>query len=169
MRTLAAVRKAPSAARLLRGTRGFTLAEVLIATAFIMVAFGSVGIGFLRGTSSVETGRQQTTAIYLAEQRLDLLEALFSEIDRGRLLPARLDRARAPKKPDAHRPERDHDEGGRDQDLGEREAPRAAEQTRGARSFSDGGQSSHDSEESSAENVPTPPGVRRPGFSIGSR
>src|SRR2546427_9708652 len=75
MRTLAAVRKAPSAARRVRGTRGFTLAEVLIATAFIMVAFGSVGIGFLRGTSSVETGRQQTTAIYLAEQRLEQIKA----------------------------------------------------------------------------------------------
>src|SRR5262249_52465912 len=101
--------------------------------------------------------------------RLDLLEALFSEIDRGRLLPARLDRARAPKQPDARRPGRDPDEGGRDQDLGEREAPRAAEQARGARSFSDGGQSSHNSDEPSAENVPTPPGVRRAGFSIGSR
>ena len=44
MRTLAAVRKAPSAARLLRGTRGFTLAEVLIATAFIMVAFGVIAV-----------------------------------------------------------------------------------------------------------------------------
>src|SRR5206468_8713079 len=44
-----------------------------------------------------------------------------------------------------------------------------ADPTRGARSFSDGGQSSHDSDESSAENVPTPPVVRRPGFSIGSR
>src|SRR5213592_4343832 len=75
MRTLAAVRKAPSAARRVRGTRGFTLAEVLIATAFIMVAFGSVGIGFLRGTSSVETGRQQTTALYLAEQRLEQIKA----------------------------------------------------------------------------------------------
>jgi len=75
MRTLAAVRNVPSAARRVRGTRGFTLAEVLIATAFIMVAFGSVGIGFLRGTSSVETGRQQTTALYLAEQRLEQIKA----------------------------------------------------------------------------------------------
>src|SRR6059058_4642564 len=75
MRTLAAVRKTPSAARRVRCTRGFTLAEVLIATAFIMVAFGSVGIGFLEGTSSVETGRQQTTAIYLAEQPREQIKA----------------------------------------------------------------------------------------------
>jgi len=56
-------------------SRGFTLAEVLIATAFVMVAFASVGVGFLRGTSSVETGRQQTTALYLAEQRIEQIKA----------------------------------------------------------------------------------------------
>jgi len=57
------------------GEPGFTLAEVLVATAFIAVAFGAVGLGFMQGTSSVEIGRQQTTAVYLAEQRLEDLKA----------------------------------------------------------------------------------------------
>src|SRR2546430_13316800 len=34
-----------------------------------------MGVGFMQGTGSVETGRQQTTAVYLAEQRLEQLKA----------------------------------------------------------------------------------------------
>ena len=30
---------------------------------------GAIGVGFMQGTGSVETGRQQTTAVYLAEHR----------------------------------------------------------------------------------------------------
>src|SRR5215813_15310643 len=75
MRALDIVGRDACAARWLGGRRGFTLAEVLIATAFVMVAFASVGVGFLRSTSSVETGRQQTTALYLAEQRLEQIKA----------------------------------------------------------------------------------------------
>src|SRR5262247_1302640 len=60
---------------MIREESGFTLAEVLVATAFIAITAAAIGIGFLRGTSSVETGRQQTTAIYLAEQRLEQIKA----------------------------------------------------------------------------------------------
>ncbi|OLE00061.1 MAG: hypothetical protein AUG80_03445 [Candidatus Rokubacteria bacterium 13_1_20CM_4_68_9] len=51
---------------MIRGDQGFTLAEVLVATAFIAITAGAIGVGFMQGTGSVETGRQQTTAVYLA-------------------------------------------------------------------------------------------------------
>ena len=73
-----------SVAKLCPGARGFTLAEVLVATAFIAVAFGAVGLGFMQGTSSVEIGRQQTTAVYLAEQRLEGLKAWSLSTDPSR-------------------------------------------------------------------------------------
>src|SRR5207245_11330461 len=60
---------------MIRGDQGFTLAEVLVATAFIAITAGAIGVGFMQGTGSVETGRQQTTADYLAEQRLEQLKA----------------------------------------------------------------------------------------------
>jgi len=58
-----------------RHDRGFTLAEVLVAAAFVTIAFAAIGTGFLQGTGSVEIGRQQTTAIYLGEQRLEQIKA----------------------------------------------------------------------------------------------
>src|SRR2546430_11034408 len=60
---------------MIRGDQGFALAEVLVATAFIAITAGAIGVGFMQGTGSVETGRQQTTALYLAEQRLEQLKA----------------------------------------------------------------------------------------------
>src|SRR5262245_2824127 len=60
---------------MIREESGFTLAEVLVATAFIAITAAAIGIGFMRGTGSVETGRQQTTAVYLAEQRLEQIKA----------------------------------------------------------------------------------------------
>src|SRR2546425_1741732 len=60
---------------MIRGDKGFTLAEVLVATAFIAITAGAIGVGFMQGTGSVETGRQQTTAVYLAEQRLEQIKA----------------------------------------------------------------------------------------------
>src|SRR2546430_5422507 len=60
---------------MIRGDQGFALAEVLVATAFIAITAGAIGVGFMQGTGSVETGRQQTTAVYLAEQRLEQLKA----------------------------------------------------------------------------------------------
>src|SRR5213594_3799029 len=60
---------------MIREDRGFTLAEVLVATAFIAITAGAIGGGFMQRTGSVETGRQQTTAVYLAEQRLEQIKA----------------------------------------------------------------------------------------------
>src|SRR5438128_12663227 len=75
---------------MIRGDKGFTLAEVLVATAFIAITAGAIGVGFMQGTGSVETGRQQTTAAYLAEPRLEQLKpwALNSTGRRGWASPA---------------------------------------------------------------------------------
>lgn len=55
--------------------RGFTLAEILIAVAVIGIGIAAVGMGFGIATRGVETGRQQTTAVLLAEQRIEQLRA----------------------------------------------------------------------------------------------
>jgi prepilin-type N-terminal cleavage/methylation domain-containing protein len=59
----------------LRGTRGFTLAEVLVATAILTIGLVAVATGFQYATSGVATGRGQTTAVFLAEQRIEQLKA----------------------------------------------------------------------------------------------
>src|SRR2546427_4597557 len=74
---------------MIRGDKGFTLAEVLVATAFIAITAGAIGVGFMQGTGSVETGRQQTTAVYLAEQRLEQLKAWSLNSTRGQSWAAR--------------------------------------------------------------------------------
>jgi type II secretory pathway pseudopilin PulG len=55
---------------------GFSLGEVLIAT--LVLAIGLVGIvtGFQYATSGIEIGKGETTATFLAEQRLEWLKAL---------------------------------------------------------------------------------------------
>jgi len=59
-----------------RSERGFSLGEVLVAT--LVLAIGLVGIatGFQYATSGVELGKGETTAAFLAEQRLEWLKAL---------------------------------------------------------------------------------------------
>jgi len=56
--------------------RGFSLGEVLVAT--LILAIGLVGIttGLQYATSGVEVGKGETTAAFLAEQRLEWLKAL---------------------------------------------------------------------------------------------
>jgi prepilin-type N-terminal cleavage/methylation domain-containing protein len=62
--------------RAARDQRGFTLAEILVAVAVIGIGLAAISMGFGIATSGVETGRQQTTAVLLAEQRVEQLRAL---------------------------------------------------------------------------------------------
>lgn len=67
--------------RLIRGIRisasqaGFTLAELLAAVFVISLGLVAVGAGFATAIQGVETSRQQTTATFLAEQRLEEVRA----------------------------------------------------------------------------------------------
>ena len=60
----------------MRGARGFTLAEVLVATAILTIGLVAIATGFQYATSGVATGRGETTAVFLAEQRVEQLKAL---------------------------------------------------------------------------------------------
>jgi prepilin-type N-terminal cleavage/methylation domain-containing protein len=57
------------------GERGFTLAEVMVAVAVLAIGLVAIGAGFQQATSGVATGRGETTAVFLAEQRLEQLKA----------------------------------------------------------------------------------------------
>ncbi len=59
----------------MRDERGFTLAEVLIATFILAIGLVAVATGFQYATSGVETGKGETTAAFLTEQRLEQLKA----------------------------------------------------------------------------------------------
>jgi len=54
---------------------GFTLAELLAAIVIIGVGLVAVGAGFDTAIQGIETGRQQTTATFLAEQRMEQIKA----------------------------------------------------------------------------------------------
>lgn len=54
---------------------GFTLVEVIVAAAVIGLGLVGVVAGFLVGVGGLEAGRQQTTATFLAEQRMEQLKA----------------------------------------------------------------------------------------------
>src|SRR5260370_22266734 len=54
---------------------GFTLAEVMIAVAVLTIGLLAIGVGFQHATSGVATGRGETTAVFLAEQRIEQLKA----------------------------------------------------------------------------------------------
>jgi prepilin-type N-terminal cleavage/methylation domain-containing protein len=54
---------------------GFTLPEVLVATFVILVGLVAVATGFQFATAGVATGRGETVAVFLAEQRLEQLKA----------------------------------------------------------------------------------------------
>lgn len=66
--------EAPS--RRASGETGFTLIEIIVATAVIGVGLVGVVAGFLHAVGGLETGRQQTTAVFLAEQRMEQLKAV---------------------------------------------------------------------------------------------
>jgi prepilin-type N-terminal cleavage/methylation domain-containing protein len=59
-----------------RGPAGFTLAEILVACAIISVGLVAVATGFGFGIDGVEAGRQQSTAVFLAEQRIEQAKEL---------------------------------------------------------------------------------------------
>jgi prepilin-type N-terminal cleavage/methylation domain-containing protein len=58
------------------GQGGFTLAEILVACAIISVGLMAVATGFGLGVDGVEAGRQQSTAVFLAEQQIERAKAL---------------------------------------------------------------------------------------------
>jgi prepilin-type N-terminal cleavage/methylation domain-containing protein len=62
--------------KLCAGQAGFTLAEILVACAIIAVGLVAVATGFGFGVDGVEAGRQQSTAVFLAEQRIEQAKAL---------------------------------------------------------------------------------------------
>ena len=55
---------------------GFTLAEIMIACAVLSVGLVAVATGFGFGVDGVEAGRQQSTAVFLAEQRIEQAKEL---------------------------------------------------------------------------------------------
>jgi prepilin-type N-terminal cleavage/methylation domain-containing protein len=57
------------------GQAGFTLAELLAAVFVISLGLVAVGAGFATAIQGVETSRQQTTATFLAEQRMEQIRA----------------------------------------------------------------------------------------------
>ena len=59
----------------LRSRDGFTVAELLAAIFVISVGLVAVGAGFATAIQGVETSRQQTTATFLAEQRMEQVRA----------------------------------------------------------------------------------------------
>jgi prepilin-type N-terminal cleavage/methylation domain-containing protein len=56
-----------------KDARGFTLIEMLVATAFLAVALLSVASMFLTAYNNVGWGREQTTGVMLASQRMEYL------------------------------------------------------------------------------------------------
>ena len=59
-----------------RDKRGFSLVEVLVVAFILSVGLAAVAIGLQHATSGIETGKSETTAAFLAEQRLEQLKAL---------------------------------------------------------------------------------------------
>jgi prepilin-type N-terminal cleavage/methylation domain-containing protein len=61
--------------RHVRSQAGFSLAELIIAVGIIGVGLVAVVTGFSYGLQGVEASRQQSTAVFLAEQRLEQVKA----------------------------------------------------------------------------------------------
>ncbi len=58
-----------------REESGFTLVEILVAVAIIMIGLVAVMQWFPLGAAGVETGRRQSTAVFLAEQKIEQIKA----------------------------------------------------------------------------------------------
>lgn len=61
--------------RRIANEQGLTLAELLAAVAIVSIGLVAVATGFQYAASGLETGKQQTTATFLAEQRLEQIKA----------------------------------------------------------------------------------------------
>ena len=59
-----------------RDQGGFTLIEVLMAVAVISMGLIAIMMGFNYATTGTEAGRQQTTALFLAEQRVEFVRSI---------------------------------------------------------------------------------------------
>ena len=57
------------------GERGFSLAEVLVAGVIVTVGLSAVASGMAGAARAVATARAETTAVFLAEARLEELRA----------------------------------------------------------------------------------------------
>jgi len=62
------------------GQGGFTLAEILVAVSVISVGLIAVSAGFGFGVDGVEAGRQQSTAVFLAEQQIEQAKDLAARL-----------------------------------------------------------------------------------------
>jgi prepilin-type N-terminal cleavage/methylation domain-containing protein len=61
--------------RRLRGDQGgFTLPEVLVAAVIVTVGLTAIAGGFQYALSGVEIGKKQSTAVFLAEQKLEQIK-----------------------------------------------------------------------------------------------
>jgi prepilin-type N-terminal cleavage/methylation domain-containing protein len=58
-----------------REESGFTLVEILVAVAILMVGLVAVMQWFPLGTAGVESGRRQSTGVFLAEQKIEQIKA----------------------------------------------------------------------------------------------
>jgi Tfp pilus assembly protein PilV len=59
----------------LRDSRGVTIAEVLVASSLLIIAIAAVLSSLAYGVSGVESSRESSTAVFLAEQRLEQVRA----------------------------------------------------------------------------------------------
>jgi prepilin-type N-terminal cleavage/methylation domain-containing protein len=60
---------------MMHNERGLTLVEILVAVVIITVGLTAIATGFQLATSGVNQGQQETTAAFLAEQRLEDIKA----------------------------------------------------------------------------------------------
>ena len=60
---------------MIANARGMTLVEVLVAVAIITIGLTSIATGMMLGTSGINQGQQETTATFLAEQKLEDIKA----------------------------------------------------------------------------------------------
>ena len=60
---------------MIHNERGLTLIECLVAIAIITLGLTAIATGMQLATSGVNTGQQETTATFLAEQRIEDIKA----------------------------------------------------------------------------------------------